>query len=199
MLGLAPTQQAATVAAPDVYANPLSGALLATLGMMAFGLLALMPTAFEGVSLLRTLIGLSLAIGGTCGLLIGYVSVSTRFEIRPDGLIIAAPGWRACPYPPVQEVRLGWDEVRAVHHRTEIYRIGFLPLRLPVEVYAIETARDWIVFGSYYLWDLEPVLIGVANRAECRWYEHGEAEAGLLRTLRHGAPAWPQRNPARPA
>lgn len=192
MLGLTPAPQGATVAAPAVYGAPLTGALLASLGMMAFGLVALMPTAFDGVSMLRTLIVLSLATGGMFGVLIGYVAVSTRVEIGPEGMVVVAPGWRACPYPPVRQVRLGWDELRAVHRRTEIYRIGFLPIRLPVEVYAIETAHEWIVLGNYYLWDLEPVLIDIANRAECLWREDGEVEAGLFRTLRRGAPAWPR-------
>jgi len=192
MLGFAPAHHDARAAAPAVYGAPLAGALLASLGMLAFGLLALMPTAFGDTSVLRTLIALSLAAGGAFGVVIGYVSVSTRIEVGPDGLVIAAPGWRACPYPPVEEVRLAWHEVRAIHHRTEIYRIGFLPLRLPVEVYAIQTSRDWIVFGSYYLWDLEPVLIDIAHRAGCSWREQGDIEAGLLPTLRHGAPPWPK-------
>jgi hypothetical protein len=192
MLGLTPAPHSATVAAPAVYGAPLTGALLASLGMMAFGLVALMPTAFDGVSMLRTLIVLSLATGGMFGVLVGYVAVSTRVEIGPEGVVVVAPGWRACPYPPVRQVRLGWDQLRAVHRRTEIYRIGFLPIRLPVEVYAIETAHEWIVLGNYYLWDLEPVLIDIANRAECLWREDGEVEAGLFRTLRRGAPAWPR-------
>ena len=192
MLGLTPASQGATAAPSHVYGAPLTGALLASLGMMAFGLVALMPTAFGGVSMLRTLIVLSLATGGMFGVLIGYVAVSTRIEIGPEGVVVVAPGWRACPYPPVRQVRLGWHELRAVHRRTEIYRIGFLPIRLPVEVYAIETAHEWIVLGSYYLWDLEPVLIDIANRAECLWREDGEVEAGLFRTLRRGAPAWPR-------
>jgi hypothetical protein len=195
MLGLTPAPQGATVTAPDVYGAPLTGAVLAALGMLAFGLVALLPTTFDGISLLRTVIALSLAAGGMFGILIGYVSVSTRIEIGPEGTAITAPGWRACPYPPVRTVRLRWDELRAVHHRTEIYRIGFLPIRLPVEVYAIQTAHEWIVLGSYYLWDLEPVLIDIANRAECPWSEEGEIEAGLFRSLRRGPPRWPQAAP----
>jgi hypothetical protein len=192
MLGLTPAPQGATVPGSHVYGAPVTGAMLAGLGMMAFGLVALMPTAFDGISMLRTLIVLSLATGGMFGVLIGYVAVSTRIEIGHEGLVVVAPGWRACPYPPVRQVRLGWNELRAVHRRTEIYRIGFLPIRLPVEVYAIETAHEWIVLGSYYLWDLEPVLIDIANRAECLWREDGEIEAGLFRTLRRGSPAWPR-------
>jgi hypothetical protein len=192
MLGLTPAPQDATAAPSHVYGAPLTGAVLASLGMMAFGLVALIPTAFDGISMLRTLIVLSLAIGGMFGVLIGYVAVSTRIEIGPEGVVVVAPGWRACPYPPVRQVRLGWDELRAVHRRTEIYRIGFLPIRVPVEVYAIETAHEWIVLGSYYLWDLEPVLIDIANRAECLWREDSEVEAGLFRTLRQGGPVWPR-------
>jgi len=48
-----------------------------------------------------------------------------------------------------------------------------------------------IPFGSYYLPDLEPILIGLAHRAERPWCGHDDVEAGLLRTLLFGAPAWP--------
>jgi hypothetical protein len=192
MLGPTPAPQGAIASTPHVYGAPLTGATLATLGMVAFGLVALMPTAFDRVSLFRTVIVLALATGGMFGMLIGYVAVSTRVEISPEGLVVVAPGWRACPYPPVRQIRLNWDEVRAVHHRTEHYRIGLLPIRLPVEVYAIETAHEWIVLGSYYLWNLEPVLIDIANRADCPWREDGDLGVGLFRTLRgHGAP-WPR-------
>jgi hypothetical protein len=189
MLGLAPSRQAAAVATPDVYGAPLTGALFATLGMLAFGLLTYMPTTFDGTSLLRTMIALSLAGGGIFGVLIGYVGVSTRIEVGPEGVVVAAPGWRACPYPPVRQFEFRWADLRAVHHRTEVYRIG--PLRLSCEVYALEAASELVELGSYYLWDLEPVLIDIVHRAGCRWCENGEIEASLLRTLLRGAPRWP--------
>lgn len=191
MLGLTPAPQGATVAAPNVYGAPLTGALLASLGMLAFGLIALMPTAFDGVSLLRTLMVLSLAGGGLFGIMIGYVCVSTRIEIAPEGVLVTTPGWRACPYPPVRQYRLHWTDVRAVHHRTEVYRIGPGPLRLQLDAYAIDTAGGPIVLGGYFLSDLEPVLIELAHRADRLWREDDEVEAGLLHTLRHGAPPWP--------
>lgn len=191
MLGLTPAPQGATTAAPNVYGAPVTGALLASLGMLAFGLLALMPTTFDGVSLLRTLMALALAGGGMFGLLIGYVSVSTRIEIAPEGVLVTTPGWRASPYPPVCQYQLSWADVRAVRHRTEVYRIGFLPLRLRLDAYAIEMAGGLILFGGYYLSDLEPVLIELAHRADRPWREDDEVEAGLLHTLRHGAPPWP--------
>jgi hypothetical protein len=120
----------------------------------------------------------------------GYAGASVRIGIAPDGIAITTPGWRACPWPPVRQYRLDWAEVRAVRHRTELYRLGPLPWRLPLESYAIEAAES-IVFGSYYLADLEPVLIDLANRADCPWYEDGEVEANLLGTLLVGAPNWP--------
>jgi hypothetical protein len=80
--------------------------------------------------------------------------------------------------------------VRAVRHRKELYRLGLLPWRLPLESYAIETASEPIVFGSYYLAELEPVLIDLAHRADRPWHEDGEVEANLLRTLLAGAPNW---------
>ena len=94
MLGLTPAPQGATTA-PNVHGAPVTGALLAGLGMLAFGLLAMMPTTFDGVSLVRTLMALSLAIGGMFGILIGYASVSTRIEIAPEGVLVTTPGWRA--------------------------------------------------------------------------------------------------------
>jgi hypothetical protein len=192
MLGFGPVPEGPAVAAPNVYDAPLTGALLAGLGMVAFGLIALMPTAFDGASLFRTLLALSLGAGGVFGILVGYAGVSTRIEIARDGLVITAPGWRACPYPPVREYRVSWSDVRAVRHRTELYRIGPLPVRLPLDAYAIETTKGFILFGGYYLSELEPVLIELAHRADRPWCEDGEVEAGLLPTLLHGAPPWPK-------
>jgi hypothetical protein len=166
MLGFGPVPEGPSVAAPNVYDAPLTGALLASLGMVAFGLIALMPTAFDGVSLFRTLMALSLGAGGVFGILVGYAGVSTRIEIASDGVLVTTPGWRACPYPPVRQYRIGWADVRAVRHRTELYRIGFLPVRLPLEAYAIETTDGLILLGGYYLSDLEPVLIELAHRAD---------------------------------
>jgi hypothetical protein len=188
MLGLTPAPQGAT-ATPNVYGAPVTGALLAGLGMLAFGLLALMPTTFDGVSLVRTLMALSLGIGGMFGILIGYASVSTRIEIAPEGVLVTTPGWRASPYPPVRQHHIRWTDVRAIRHRTEVYSIGPLPLRL--EAYAIETTAGPIVFGGYYMSDLEPVLIELAHRADRPWREDDEVRASLLHTLCHGAPAWP--------
>jgi hypothetical protein len=188
MLGLTPAPQGATTA-PNVYGAPVMGALLAGLGMLAFGLLALMPTTFDGVSLVRTLMALALALGGMFGILIGYASVSTRIEIAPEGVLVSTPGWRASPYPPVRQYLVRWADVRAVRHRTEVYSMGPLPLRL--EAYAIETTAGPIVFGGYYMSDLEPVLIELAHRADRPWREDDEVKASLLHTLRHGAPAWP--------
>jgi hypothetical protein len=162
-------------------------------------MLALMPGTYDVGWLPFALIGLPLAVGGACGVLMGYAVLSIRIEIAQDGVVIAAPGLRACPFPPVREYRLKWTDVRAVRHRTELYRIGPLPLRLPLEAYAIETTDGFIPFGSYYLSDLEPVLIELAHRADRPWCEDGEVQAGLLGTLLCGGPPWPtvdQRPPA---
>jgi hypothetical protein len=142
MLGFGPLPEGPRVAAPDVYSAPVPGALLAVLGIVALTLVALMPATFDVGWLPLMLIGLLLAAGGACSVLMGYAVLSTRIEIARDGLAIAAPGWRACPFPPVCQFRLSWTDVRAVRHRTELYRIGFLPLRLPLEAYAIE--RRWL-------------------------------------------------------
>jgi hypothetical protein len=189
MLGFGPVPEGAAVPAPHVYSAPVPGALLAVLGVTALALLALMPATFDVGWLPLALIGLPLAVGGACGVLMGYAVLSMRIEIAQDGALIAAPGLRACPVPPVRQYRLRWTDVRAVHRRTELYRSG--PLRLPLETYAIETADGFIRFGSYYLSDLEPVLIELAHRADRPWCEDDEVEVGLLRTLLCGAPPWP--------
>jgi hypothetical protein len=191
MLGIGPPPEAAAPAAPQVYGAPLPGALLALLGIAALVLLALMPATLGAGWLPALLFGLPLAVAGACGALVGYGVASTRIEIAPDGVAIAVPGWRGCPFPPVRQYRVAWSELRAVRNRTERYRLGRLPLRLPFEVYAIETADGIIPFGSYYLADLEPVLIEIAHRADRLWREDDEVYADLLRTLRHGAPPWP--------
>ena len=192
MLGFGPLPEGATIApVARVYSAPLTGAALAVLGVSALLLLALMPSTFGIDWLPLALIGAPLAIGGTCGVVMGYAILSVRIEITPDGIVVAAPGWRACPFPPVRQYRLKWTEVRAVRHRVEVYRVGPLPLRLPLETYAIETSEGLtIAFGSYYLSDLEPVLIDLAHRADRPWCEDGEVEADLFRTLLLGAPVW---------
>ncbi len=191
MLGLGPAPEGAAVPAPHVYSAPGPGALLAILGVLALILLALIPATFGVGWLPFALIGLPLAVGGAGGALMGYAVFSTRIEIASEGLVVTAPGWRACPFPPVRQYRLKWTAVRAVRHRVERYRIGPLPLRIPLEAYAIETTAGFIAFGSYYLSDLEPVLIELAHHADRPWREDDEVEAGLLRTLLFGAPAWP--------
>jgi hypothetical protein len=199
MLGTGPKPEAAAIPAPQVYGAALSGALLAILGISAFILLALLPATFGVGWLSFALLGLPLVVGGAWGVLMGYVLLSTRIEIAPDGVVIAAPGWRACPVPPVRQYRLKWTDVRAVRHRTELYRVGPLPLRLPLEAYAIETTDGFIRFGGYYLADLAPVLIELAYRADRPWCEDDEVQAGLVRTLLSGAPPWRTVDRHRPA
>jgi len=191
MLGFGPIPEGARVPATQVYSAPLSGALLAILGVAALVLLALLPVTLGAGWVSFALIGLPLAAGGVCGVLGGYAVASFRIEIAPDGIAITTPGWRACPWPPVRRYQLDCAEVRAVRHRTEVYRLGPLPWRLPLESYAIETATEPIVFGGYYLADVEPVLIDFAHRADRPWCEDGDVEADLFRTLLAGAPTWP--------
>jgi hypothetical protein len=191
MLGVGPAPEAAAAPAPQVYSAPLPGALLVVLGISALALLAVMPATLGVGWLAAALLGLPLALGGTCGALMGYAVLSTRIEIARDGVVVAAPGWRGCPFPPARQHRVRWAEVRAVRHRTELYRLGPLPLRLALEVYAIETTDSLITLAGYYLSELEPVLIDLAQRADRPWREDGNVEAGLLRTLLSGAPPWP--------
>jgi hypothetical protein len=198
MLGIGPAPEGAAAPAPQLYSAPLTGALLTILGISALVLLALMPATLGAGWLPTALFGVPLAVAGVAGALIGYGVLSTRIEIAADRIALTAPGWRACPFPPARQYRLRWQDVRAVRRRTELYRIGRLPLRLPIEVYAIETSDSVIPLGSYYLADLEPVLIDLAHRADCPWCEDGDIEADLLRTLLSGAPPWPGAEQRRP-
>jgi hypothetical protein len=191
MLGIGPPPEAAARPALQVYGAPALGLLLALLGMAALVLLALMPATLGVGWLPAALFGLPLAAAGACGALAGYGVASTRIELAPDGVAIAVPGWRGCPFPPVRHYRLRWSELRAVRHRTELYHLGRLPLRVPFEVYAIETEGGVIPFAGYYLADLEPVLIEIAHRADRPWREDDEVAADLLSTLWRGAPPWP--------
>jgi hypothetical protein len=77
MLGFGPVPEGPRVAAPDVYSAPVPGALLAVLGILALTLVALMPATFDVGWLPLALIGLPLALGGACGVLMGYAVLST--------------------------------------------------------------------------------------------------------------------------
>jgi hypothetical protein len=76
------------------------------LGVVALGLLALMPITLGADWLSLVLFGLPLAAAGICGVLGGYAVASVRIEITPDGVAITTPGWRACPWPPVRRYQL---------------------------------------------------------------------------------------------
>ena len=196
MFGIVPVHQHFRPGAVEVYGARALGAVIAALGIASLLLLAVMPELLGGGGLSAALIGVPLAAAGLVGLLIGYAALSTRLEVTPAGLVVEAPGWRVVPMPPVQQLEVGWHEVRAVRHRTEVYRLGPLPIALPLEAFAIETARGQVVLGGYYLWELEPVLIEVAHRADCPWREDGTVEASLPHALRFGPPAWsPQDTP----
>jgi hypothetical protein len=84
---------------PNVYSAPLTGALLSILGIAALILLALMPATLGVGWLAFALLGLPLAVGGACGALIGYGVLSTRVEIAPSGVVIAAPRLARLPLP----------------------------------------------------------------------------------------------------
>jgi hypothetical protein len=190
MFGVVPVHPHFRPGAAEVYGARALGSVVAALGIASLLLLAVMPELLGNGGLSAALIGLPLALAGLVGLLIGYAALSTRLEVTQSGLAVEAPSWRAIPMPPVQQIEVGWDEVRAVRHRTEIYRLGPLPIRLPLEAFAIETARGRVVLGGYFLWELEPVLIEVAHRADCPWREDGTVEASLPQTLLFGPPAW---------
>ena len=61
MLGFGPIPEAASIPAPRVYSAPLTGATVASLGIAALILLALMPATFGVDWLSLALIGAPLA------------------------------------------------------------------------------------------------------------------------------------------
>lgn len=190
MFGVVPAHPQFRPGAAEVYGARAMGSVVAALGIVSLLLLAVMPGPLGSGGLSAALIGVPLAVAGLVGLLIGYAALSTRVQVTQAGLVVEAPSWRAVPMPPVQQLEVGWEEVQAVRHRTELYRLGPLPIRLPLEAFAIETARGRVVLGGYYLWELEPVLIEIAHRADCPWREDGAVEANLVHALRCGPPAW---------
>ena len=90
----------------------------------------------------------------------------------------------------MRQFRLDWTDVRAVRHRTEVYQHRSPAAALAAGSLCIETAGGSDSSSAATISsDLEPVLIELAHRADRPWCEDDEVKAGLLRTLRHGAPA----------
>jgi hypothetical protein len=173
---------------PATYSGRLSGALFLGLGLASLALIELVPLFLSGSWTVMLLIGLPLAGGAAVGLATGLANLCTRIEITADGLAVTAPTWRLYPTLPLQRLKVGWRQLRALRHRTERYRTGLPGLRFGIDVYVVQTDQGSAVLGGYYLPELEPVLTDIANRADCPRVEDGVIETGLLRTLFRGAP-----------
>lgn len=173
-------------ASTTVYQASTIGALLFGLGLCCLILgIGLAPgLAGSGASIL--VIGLPLLVASGMGLILGYANLHTRIEIGAGRLEVVAPSWRAVPVPPLQHLSVELDGVYTIRRR--VARVGLGPrwLRLPFEVYTIETARGRVVLAGYYLGELETALVELFTRAGCGRIDDADLDAGWLQILLHG-------------
>lgn len=181
-----PTDQAAR-AQRTVYQAGIVGALLFGLGLVCLILFLGLTPGLIGSWMSVLVIGVPLLGGTVLGLALGYANLHTRIELSAERVEIVAPSWRGFPAPPLQHLSVALDEIRTIRRRTERLGLGLPGLRLPVDVYAIETARGRVVLGSYYLGELEAVLGEIFARSGCARADDGEIGFGLLQILTGGA------------
>ena len=176
-----------------IYKAMASGLILLVLGLISVILATLVLFVAKSPWPAFLLMSLPLALVGLTALLNGIAAIGTRINVMPTGLNAIIPRWRACPLPPFHRFHIGWDEVRAVRHRKEIYHI-FLASPLiapfPVDVYAIETEQRRIVVGGRTIPHLAQAMQRIADRSGLEIVEEKEVEARLLKTLIIGAPTW---------
>ena len=188
MFGVAPVPPLDHVRTPTttVYQASIVGALLFGLGLVCLILaIGLAPQLF-GSALSILLIVLPLIVGGVLGLALGYANLHTRIEIGGERLEIVAPSWRGFPAPPLQHLSVELDRVRAIRRRIERLGFGLPGLRLPLEVYAIETDRGRVVLAGYYQGELEVALTEIFARSGCARTDDGDVTVGLGRILFRG-------------
>lgn len=170
------------------YSERLGGGLLLALGCAGCGLTLSAVFVFWGSWFVLLAVALPLAVCGLFAIGYGFVGWATQIELRPDGLRVVAPNWRLIPALPLQRLDVAWRDVQTVRHRTEYYRCGLPWPQLPVDVYAIQTAAGQVVLGDYFLPQLKPVLVDVANRAGCQWVESDPVALPLFASLWRGIP-----------
>ncbi|MBI4773154.1 MAG: hypothetical protein HY788_03055 [Deltaproteobacteria bacterium] len=176
-----------------IYKAMASGLILFVLGLFSVILATLVLFVAKSPWPAFLLMSLPLALVGLTALLNGIAAIGTRIDIMPTGLNAIIPRWRACPLPPFHRFHLGWDEVRAVRHRKEIYHIFLASPSIapfPVDVYAIETEGRRIVVGGRTIPRLAEAVHLIADRSGLAVVEEKEVEASLIRTLFKGAPGW---------
>ena len=177
-----------------IYSSRIAAAFLIPLGLATICLAAALPFVLQSPILGFVLMGLPLIFAGFVALLHGFAAAFTRIEITEDELKLTVPGWRGFPVPPLRRASLGWSEVLAVRHRTEIYRVAILPFVLavpfPVDVYAIDTSRERFILGGRSVTRLAGVAAEISGRSGRPLQSEREVWAGLVNTLLRGAPPW---------
>ncbi len=174
----------------STLAGWLRGLPLAILGSLLIALALTVPVFALAPLLAFFLMSVPMFFSGVVALLHGVAVMFTRIVVSERALSLAAPAWRGFPVPPVRRVVLKWDELLAIRHRREVYR---LPggLSFPVTVFALETGKGRIVLGERSTPGLREALVEMMRRTGLALQDDGEVTSGLIRTLLRGSPPWP--------
>jgi hypothetical protein len=189
------------MATKHIYRSRVPAVFLIPLGVFMLCLSAALPFELQDPILGFILMGLPLIFTGSVALLHGCAAAVTRIEITEHELKLSVPGWRGFPVPPLRRASLGWSEVLAVRHRTEIYRVAILPFALdmpfPVDVFAIDTSRERFILGGRSVRRLTEAIAEIAARSGRPLQSEQKVWAGLVGTLLRGAPPWQQASPGK--
>jgi hypothetical protein len=176
-----------------IFRNRIVAIIFIPLGLFMLFFSAILPFLLKDPILGFILMGVPMIFGALIMLLHGAAAAFTRIEIAESGLVLAVPGWRGFPVPPIRKATLSWDEVLAVRNRVELYYVTILPYALampfPVMVFAIDTTRGRYILGGKIRW-LSQAMQEIAYGAGRSVRYEGEVEARLFSTLLHGAPEW---------
>ena len=173
----------------STLAGWLRGLPLAILGSLLIALAVTVPVFALAPLLAFFLMSVPMFFCGVVALLHGVAVMFTRIVVSDRALSLAAPAWRGFPVPPVRRVVLKWDELLAIRHRREVYR---LPggLSFPVTVFALETGKGRIVLGERSTPGLREALVEMMRRTGLALQDDGEVTSGLMQTLLRGSPPW---------
>lgn len=174
----------------STLAGWLRGLPLAILGSLLIALALTVPLFALAPLLAFFLMSVPMFFSGVVALLHGVAVMFTRIVVSERALSLAAPAWRGFPVPPVRRVVLKWDELLAIRHRREVYR---LPggLSFPVTVFALETGKGRIILGERSTPGLREALVEMMRRTGLALQDDGEVTSGLMQTLLRGSPPWP--------
>ncbi len=174
----------------STLAGWLRGLPLAILGSLLIALAVTVPVFALAPLLAFFLMSVPMFFSGVVALLHGVAVMFTRIVVSERALSLAAPAWRGFPVLPVRRVELQWQELVAIRHRREVYR---LPggLSFPVTVFALETGKGRIILGERSTPGLREALVEMMRRTGLALQDEGEVTSGLMQTLLRGSPPWP--------